>query len=261
MSHTDSPLEAYLDELFLQVAALPPREARQLMSEAEAHLRDDVEHGMASGLSEVDAERAAIARFGSASALATAEARRQSVPLRSVVRQVFSSALLLGAIGALAIGASGLIALGIRAFGGDTALTTVPPGRVLSSSDCARWLAANPTAPSCRSAAISDWAAEIVYYRLAVGVLGVIALLLFLGLRRVTSVERRWTTLPASVMDTVALCLFAVAGLWTLALGLDALATSHGDGSGQWLSAAPVALAAAAAYALRLLADVRRPAP
>jgi len=260
VSATDSPLESYLDELFVQVSTLHPRQARELMAEAEAHLRDDVEQGVASGLSEVEAEQVAISRFGSTSALASAEARRQPVPLTSVVRQVFSSALLLGAIGALAIGASGVIALAIRAFGGNTALATVPPGRILSSADCARWLAANPTAPNCRSAAISDWAAEIVYYRLAVGLLGVVALLLFLGLRRVSTV-RRWATLPSSVMDTVALCLFAVAGLWTLGLGLNALATSDGDGSGQWLSAAPVALAAAVAYGLRLLADVRRSTP
>jgi hypothetical protein len=50
---------------------------------------------------------------------------------------------------------------------------------------------------------------------------------------------------------------FGAAGVWTLGLGVDAIAVSSGHGSGQWLSAAPVALLAAAVFGLRLLGNLR----
>ena len=40
-------------------------------------------------------------------------------------------------------------------------------------------------------------------------------------------------------------------------LGVDALIVSSGHGAGQWLSAAPVALAAGLGFGLRLLRDIR----
>jgi hypothetical protein len=45
--------------------------------------------------------------------------------------------------------------------------------------------------------------------------------------------------------------------VWTLGLGVDAIAVTSGHGSGRWLSAAPVALSAAAVFGLRLLRNLR----
>jgi hypothetical protein len=39
-------------------------------------------------------------------------------------------------------------------------------------------------------------------------------------------------------------------------MGIDALAVSSGHGAGQWLSAAPVALAAAVIFGIRLVRDI-----
>ncbi|HTY72039.1 MAG TPA: permease prefix domain 1-containing protein [Actinomycetes bacterium] len=255
---SDSPLEAYLDQLFAQAGALPPREARHLLAEAEEHLRDETERGVAAGLERTAAERAAVDRFGPVHEVVGAEARRQGVPLRVLVREVFATALLLGAVGALAVGASGVIALVIGLIGGNGALAAVRPDQVLAPADCARWLALSPHATSCRAAAIEDWAGEVVTYRIAMGLLGAVALALFWALRRRPDGRRRWALLPGSVVDTIAMCLFGAAGVWTLALGVDALVTQGGSGAGQWLSAAPVALAAATVYGLRLVSDLRR---
>ena len=48
--------------------------------------------------------------------------------------------------------------------------------------------------------------------------------------------------LPALVGDTIAVTFFAIGGLWALLLGVAAVVVNAGNGSGQWFSAAPVAL-------------------
>jgi hypothetical protein len=67
--------------------------------------------------------------------------------------------------------------------------------------------------------------------------------------------------LPALVVDTAAFVLFLLAGLWTLGAGIDAVVVAAGAGSGQWFSAAPVALAAALGFGWRMLHDLATPTP
>jgi hypothetical protein len=251
------PVEQYLDELVAALSTRRPRQLRHLLAETEAHLRDDAEAAMAEGLSVEEAESLAVSRFGPARELAAADDARMATPLRVVVRQVATTALLLSGIAGVAIGVSGALAALIRAVAGTRALVDVAPGQALSAGDCARWLAADPGAGSCRDAAVADWAAETVVYRIAAGVLGLLCLLAYRRLRRRAVDSERWPVLPATVTNTIALTAFGAAGVWTLGLGVDAFAVSSGHGSGQWLSAAPVALLAAAVFGLRLLGDLR----
>lgn len=253
-----SPIEQYLDELVTALSTRRPRQLRQLVAETEAHLRDDAEAAMADGLPVEEAEALAVSRFGPARDLAAADDARMATPLRVVVRQVATTALLLGGIAGVAIGVSGVLAALIRALAGTRGLVDVAPGQALSAGDCARWLAADPGAGSCRNAAVADWAAETVVYRLAAGVLGLLCVLVYTRLRRRAAGSNRWPVLPATVTNTIALTAFGAAGVWTLGLGVDAIAVSSGHGSGQWLSAAPVALSAAAVFGLRLLGNLRR---
>jgi len=255
----DSPIEAYLDELVLGTSTRRPRHLRHLIAEAEAHLRDDAARGVAAGRSHQEAEADAVTRFGPARDLLAAEQRQLATPLAMVARQFVSTALILGAVGALAVGLSGFLAEVVRLVGGSRFLVDVAPGRVLSASDCARWLAADPGARSCHDAAIADWVDEVVGYRLIVGLLGAAALAVFILLRKRWLRQRRWATLPGEVTNTIAVTLFGVAGLWTLGMGIDAMLVSAGNGSGQWLSAAPVALAAAVLFGIRLVRDIRNP--
>jgi hypothetical protein len=257
----ESPVEAYLDRLLVELRAERPRQARHLLAEAEAHLRDATQEAVDAGMTLADAEAAAVARFGPAAALAEAERARQRTPFGTLVRQGVMSAWFLGAFGATAVGVSGLIAAVLRAVGGERFVADVVPGRVLTASDCARWLAISPRAASCRAAAISDWAAETVYYRIALGILGALAMVAFVVARRRLGRVGAWTSLPAPVVDTVAVTLFGLSGVWLLVQGLDAVVVRSGHGAGQWLSAAPVALAAAAVFAVRLLGDLRRGDP
>jgi len=98
-----------------------------------------------------------------------------------------------------------------------------------------------------------------VAYRIAAGVLGLLALGAWFVLRRRWTRQARSFALPAPVVDTLAVTAFGAAGLWTLGLALDWTVQGQ-HGAGGWWSAAPVALAAACWFGLRLVGDLRRPA-
>jgi hypothetical protein len=251
----DSPVEEYLDRL-LAAAPGPPREVRALLAEAEAHLRDVTAEGQARGLGRHEAERQAVARFGPVRSVAAGEARRHLVGFPVLIRQTVASGLLLGAIGGMAVGISGILAAVMAALGGSTFIVDISSATRLAPSDCARWLSQDPSAHSCYQAALSDWTAEVIGYRLVVGMLGLMAMAAYVLARRHWTRHRRFATLPAPVSDTVALVLFGLSGLWALGLGIDWVAQGQ-NGAGQWLAAAPVALAVAGYFGFRLLGDLR----
>ncbi len=251
----DSPVEDYLDDL-LGAAPGPAREVRALLAEADAHLRDATAEGTARGLTPLEAELEAVARFGPVRSLAAAEARRQSLPVVVLARHIVASGLLLGAIGALAVGVSGIVTAIMGAIGGSTFIVHISSATHFAPSDCSRWLSQNPGAHSCYQAALSDWSGEVVGYRLAIGMLGLLALGVFLVMRRHWSRRQRFGTLPTTVVEAVALTVFGGAGLWMLGLGVD-WAVQGQNGAGQWLGSAPVALALAGWYGFRLLSDLR----
>jgi hypothetical protein len=207
----------------------------------------------------MEAERRAVARFGTVRSVAAAEARRSSIPCAALVRQVGVSGLLLGGIGGIAVGVSGVITALLGALGGSTFIVDISPSTHLAPSDCARWLANDPGAHSCYQAALSDWASEIVGFRLVAGAAGLVAVGAFLLVRRRGTRSQRFETLPAAVIDTIATTLFGLAGAWTLGLGIDWLVVGR-NGAGQWLGAAPAALALGGYYGFRLLRDLQ-PAP
>nr|MDQ6927394.1 permease prefix domain 1-containing protein [Actinomycetota bacterium] len=179
---TESPIERYLDDLFVELRRTSPRDARSLLSETESHLRDAAEEAERNGIDPIDAENDAIRRFGHARQIAAGDRNRGRI---DVVRALVVSAWSLGALGAIAVGASGVVAGVMRLAGASNEF--MAGGRStakLSPSDCARWLSGYPHAQSCRQAALDDWAWETVGYRIAFGVLGLLALGLFVFARR-----------------------------------------------------------------------------
>jgi hypothetical protein len=249
-----SPIDAYLDELFRHVRDLEPAEARRLLSETEAHLRDAADDAERGGMSRDDAERRAVERFGAAGRIARAERWSSGGTLAP---RVVVSAWQVGAIGAVAIGVSGLIAGVMYLLGAsDSFLAGGESTSHLSAADCSRWLAIYPHAPSCAVAALRDWTAETIYYRVGVGVVGVLALLALVVVRHRWTRARQVAPLPNLVVDSVATTCFVIAGVWLAGLGADALIVSSGRGAGGWLSAAPVSLAVGLAFAFRLRRDL-----
>jgi hypothetical protein len=248
------PIDIYLDKLFVELRRSPPRDARSMLNEAEAHLRDSADEAARSGTSREEAEAEAVRRFGMAGLLAGADRARGRLWL---ARGSFMSAWALGAWGALAVGVSGLVAGAMR-LAGATNLFLAGPWSTsgITGSDCRRWLSIYPHAGSCARAAMADWANETVVSRVAFGILGLVALAALWLARRRLLAGYRWDQLPATVVDTIATVLFGLSATWMGGLGIDALAVSSGHGSGQWLSAALVALGAAGVFGTRLLRDL-----
>jgi hypothetical protein len=251
----ESPVEQLLDRLLIMLPGTP-REERTALAEADAHLADDVDRAIVRGLSRDDAELDAVRRFGPPGLVAADERRWRRAPATQIMREGALTAWYLGAVGGLAIGASGLLAGLMSQLAGSTFIVDISPATHLAASDCARWLSNDPKASSCYHAALSDWAGETVFYRIAVGILALAGLLVLAWVRRRERPQRAMALLPPLVVSTIAATAFGASGVWLLGKGVDALVIGA-NGAGQWLSAAPIALAMTGWFAIRLVHELR----
>jgi len=173
--------------------------------------------------------------------------------------------VLLGGLGAIAVGLSGLTAAAVHAVAGTRILVSNPTAAQLNPARCASLLAGQPAGVDCRTAQLQDWVGEVIWYRIAAGVLGLLAVatvhLLARRRRRRAQPSGTRLLLPRTVLDTIGATAFTAAAIATAALGLDAVVTARGTGSGQWLSATPIAAAAAVVFGVRLVRDVRATEP
>jgi hypothetical protein len=154
----------------------------------------------------------------------------------------------------------------MRAVWGDDFVAGDPIGVTYTPARCADFHEYHPEASTCRAAAASHHADEVVDYRVAAGVLGLGGLGAWWWLRRRRSRLPVVGLLPDGTVPVVGLVLFAAASAVLTVYGLGQLATEGGEyGPGQWLSAAVVSTAVAAWFAhdvLHLLhARTRRPTP
>ena len=253
-----SPIEDYLDEIVRGMQGAPARQLRHLLAEVECHLRDQAAVAVDRGLSEVEAEESAVQAMGPASDLVRSEVQVAQEPVPALIRRAVASGLWLASVGALVVGVSGVTAALVRVLWGASALVDVPPGQVLSAADCSRWLLGASTAGSCRAAAISDWVGEVIGLRLFAGVVGIAGLLAYRTLKRNWTRRGVWAVLPTQVTATIGLVAFGAAAALTLGNGVDLLVIAGGRGSGQWLSAAPVAAVAGLWFALVLARSLRQ---
>jgi hypothetical protein len=233
-------IDRYLDRLLAELRG-SAADVRRVLAEAEEHLRDAAREGVEEGLTEEEAQRRAVERFGPPRAVAR---RFDGVfPLGEVVRALAWALVPLAAVGLVAVGVSGAISEVFgRLFGpafvsGDLPWVRYPPQR------CAELRRLFP-GHSCLDAAILDHWGEVVQFRVAAGVLG----LLILG---AYALVRRRVRPPALVPrpGLVPVAGVAVYGLAAVVLslqGADAVAIGGTrGGSGQWWSAGIVALAVA----------------
>jgi hypothetical protein len=248
----DDLIERYLDRLLTHLRG-SARDVRRILAEAEEHLRDATSEAMAAGVDEQEAQRQAIARFGDPRTVARRfSARLTPVPIWAVATELARAAIRLGAIALVAIGVSGLVAellgrvFGARFVSGDL------PGTTYTAERCADFLEYFPRAGSCAHAAELHHWGEVVEYRVAAGVLGLLVLAGYALWQRRRREPRYLGVLPDGFAATVATALYGVAGAGLLLLSLDAYVAADGAGNGQWLSGAIVALAMAAVYAVPL---------
>jgi hypothetical protein len=242
------PVEDYLDQLYAGLRTTP-REARRIIAEAEDHLREATAAGVEAGLSEREAQEAAISSFGSVRAVVRAHARR--VPPLAVFGELTMAAWKLVSIALLAVAGSGLVAfamnqiLGPQFVGGSAASASGLSGPV-----CQHYLDLWPHVQYCGQAAVLETSSDAVSLRLLALIPGLILLEGYLLARRYQR-KRGWRAdlLPDGFVPTVAACLFGAltGGLVLLAAIAPPTATENG-GPGSFLSAAIVTLLIAISF-------------
>jgi MYXO-CTERM domain-containing protein len=177
-------IAGYLEELYAGLR-VPAAEAELIAAETEDHLRETAAAGIATGMTELEAQQAAISSFGPVRAVARAH-RRRTVTAGGAAMAAWKLAALL----ATTVGVGGLAGMGIFTY-----LTRSAPSGP----------GAGPTATAVLGAALSP--GPVVYAAMAAGGL------VLLATRRLTRHgTRRRDPLPPGV--TASCFLVASALLW-----------------------------------------------
>ncbi len=194
-------VEEYLDELYSKLRG-SPRQARRLLAEAEDHLRQGVDEGLAGGLTLEEAQQHAVSSFGSVRAVVRAhDTRLRRVPGAAVLADLVMSGWKLGSVGLLAVGASGLVVAAMNVLFGRSFVAAAAPGLHLPAASCRYWLSNWPSAHSCTQAFLMESSSDAVSLRVAAGLLGLVLLGGYYLARR-----RGWSpgVLPDGFTPTVA---------------------------------------------------------
>jgi hypothetical protein len=162
----------------------------------------------------------------------------------SVTTGVVRAWLSLASVGLLAIGASGVLAAVMGTAFGASFVSGDLPGVTYTADRCAELMEYAPGAGSCTAAAAVHHLDETVTYRIAAGVLGMVAFAAWYAWRRRDSLAG--DPLPAAFTASAGAATFGVVGLGLLVAGVDGLVL--GAGAGAYLSAALVSLAVAVGY-------------
>ena len=242
-----------------------PGEASQILAEAEDHLRESVAEGLAAGLSEREAQEAAISSFGSVNAVVRAHnARLWRYRPAVLLGDLVLAAWKLGSQFLIAVGASGLVVAAMNVLFGRPFTGAAPAGTRFAAPACQYWLHIWPGAHSCAQAAMLETSSDNVALRALGGMAGIALLAAYYVARKLLR-ERGWEPgiLPEAFFPAAAVCSFGAACLGLSWLTVNRLAGNPAvlgftGGPGSFLSGAIVTLAVATAYLLPLRRTLRR---
>lgn len=246
-------IDGVLDELFDRLAGTGAA-GRRALAEAEDHLHAAAAHARDGGLDAAAAERDAVQRFGPPAVVA-AGIRRAHLDRGAIARAAFVGTWFVGAVSLVAIGASGLVAELFGRLYGAGFVAGDGPGVTYTPERCADYFEYVPNAGSCAAAAAEHHFGEVVFSRVAVGVLGLLALGLYALARRTGLRGPQWS-LPTPYVATVLLALFGLATVALGGLGALQVSTAASGGSGADLAAglvAAVVVLVVAGWSLRRL--------
>lgn len=259
MSDPRDLVEQYLRHLRASLE-LAPEEAELVVAEAEDHLRETTMAGLATGMTEHEAQLAAISAFGSVSAVVRAHASRPRGFIRgrtpvAIIGDWILAGWKLAGIGLIAVGFSGLVVLLMNLAFGRAFTGQAPAGVSFPKAHCAYWMSLWPSAHTCATAHMLEASTDAVVLRVAAGVIGA-ALLVAYGVVRY--LHRRRGRGPAVVLGGYFPLLAAgVFGVGALGLALAPLAVRLTQGPGTYISGAIVAAVAAAWYGRRARPAIR----
>lgn len=241
--HTDL-VEAYLADLR---ARLRTPDAALVLAEAEDHLRESVAAGMAVGMSEREAQEAAISSFGSVRAVV----RAHHVSLRQVAADLVLATLKLGWVGLFSVAASGFVALVMNHLFGRSFVGGAPAGTRFSPAQCQHWMSVWHGAPTCAQAAMLESSSDAVSLRVLGGGAGGIALLGVYLLALMYWRRGGIRVLPSGFYPLAAAGVFTIGALALVVCTVTGGPLGAPAGPGAYLSGALVALGMAAAYTVR----------
>jgi hypothetical protein len=243
MSQDADLVTIYLGELR---AKLRTPSAELVLAEAEDHLRESVAAGVAIGMSEREAQEAAISSFGSVRAVV----RAHNLTSKQAAAGFVLAALKIGWIGMFSVAASGFVALAMNHLFGRGFVGGAPTGTRFAPADCQHWLSIWHGAHTCAQAAMFESSSDAVSLRVIGGGLGGVVLLggyllALLYLRRGARV------LPAGFFPLATAAVFAIGSLALVVATFTGSPLGVPTGPGAYLSGAVVALGVAAGYAWR----------
>ena len=244
---------AYLGELRMRLRG---PDAELVLAEAEDHLRESAAAGIAIGMSEREAQEAAISAFGPVRAVVRAHGLR-----KGYVADLVLMALKLGWTGMFAVAASGFAALAMNRLVGRSFVGGAPAGTRFAPAQCQYWLSIWHGAHGCGQAAMLESSSDAVSLRVLGG--GAAGLVLLGGYLLASLYWRRGgvRVLPRALFPLAAAAAFTAGALVLVVCTFTGGPLGVPAGPGAYLSGAMVAAAAAAGYAARarhLLRPARR---
>ena len=234
---------AYLGELRMRLRG---PDAELVLAEAEDHLRESVAAGLAIGMSEREAQEAAISAFGPVRAVVRAHGLR-----KGYVADLVLMALKLGWTGMFAVAASGFAALAMNRLVGRSFVGGAPAGTRFAPAQCQYWLSIWHGAHSCGQAAMLESSSDAVSLRVLGG--GAAGLVLLGGYLLASLYWRRGgvRVLPRALFPLAAAAAFTAGALVLVVCTFTGGPLGVPAGPGAYLSGAMVAAAAATGYAAR----------
>lgn len=255
-----SVIDEYLAELRRQLR-LRPAEAALVVAEAEDHLRETVASALEAGLTQEEAELAAISAFGSVQAVVRAHADHPSLRLSgrgpaAVAAELALAAWKLAGTGLAAVGISGLVVAVSNHVLGPGFTGRSASGVTGDAASCAHWLSQWPGVHTCAAAYTLEVSSDAVVLRIGAGLLGVALLLAYCLARRLLRGHGPGTAAPlAGWYPLLAAGVFGVGALSLALAQLTRIGVTAGPGF--LLSGAIVAAVAAAWHARKAGPAVR----
>lgn len=259
MNPSGEPIEDYLDRLQARLRTTP-RETRRIIAEAEDHLREGMADGLAAGLTEREAQDAAISSFGSVTAVVRAHQRR--FPPAAVLGELVMAAWKLIWVLLLTVAASGVVALAMDMVLGRRFVGGSPNAATLSASQCHYWLSIWPSAHTCAQAGMLEASSDAVSLRVIAVLPGLLLMAAYFLVRRYRGRHgRERQVLPDGFVPTVAASLFGAMAIGLAGLSVNRVNAVTLGGPGQYLSGAIAALAVAVAFVPALRRTLLRHSP
>lgn len=252
-------IESYLDELLLKLRGRP-REARRLLSEVDAHLRESIAAGLAAGLDKPQAADAALKRFGPPSAVA--HGLPSLAAYRAVLAQMVEAGLLVISALLLAAGVAAIPTAILGLTGNPGLVTGDLPHPAVTQGRCQQLLHMF-AASSCGQALTDDHLQDVIRSHLLTGWLGFLVLAAWWTVH--VHRKTRPALLPAGFTLTVSGTLLAVVAMFLLAFGISDVARGIDSaagviGSGDLVATGATVMIAALLCWVALARQAARPA-